>query len=80
MPIRQTSWPGMIAAAVSPSGVPRKPKSYPPLFGAKEIGSTNWNFKKGVIPDWRAMLGRWKRRRALRDQDLHLQQAGWSPR
>ncbi|WP_395015376.1 transglutaminase-like cysteine peptidase [Dongia sp.] len=35
-------------------------KTYPPLFGSKEIGSNNWNFKKGVVPDWRAMLGRWK--------------------
>jgi predicted transglutaminase-like cysteine proteinase len=35
-------------------------KNYPALFGAKEIGSANWNFKKGVVPEWRAMLGRWK--------------------
>src|SRR5262245_46551558 len=35
-------------------------RSDPPLFGAKAIGSDNWTFKKGVVPDWRAMLGRWK--------------------
>src|SRR6185436_12555860 len=35
-------------------------RSYPALFGAKEIGSANWTFKKGVVPEWRAMLGRWK--------------------
>jgi len=36
-------------------------KGYPPLFGAKEIGSANWNFNKGVVPEWKAMLGRWKK-------------------
>ncbi len=41
-------------------GAPAEAKTYPPLFGAKEIGSNNWNFKKGVVPDWRQMLGRWK--------------------
>jgi predicted transglutaminase-like cysteine proteinase len=35
-------------------------RNYPALFGAKEIGSANWTFKKGVVPEWRAMLGRWK--------------------
>lgn len=50
----------MIAAAVLASGGTAEAKSYPPLFGTKEIGSANWNFKKGVVPEWRAMLGRWK--------------------
>ena len=35
-------------------------RNYPMLFGSKEIGSANWTFKKGVVPEWRAMLGRWK--------------------
>ena len=35
-------------------------RNYPPLFGAKEIGSANWSFNKGVVPQWKAMLGRWK--------------------
>src|SRR4051794_27614671 len=35
-------------------------KSYPALFGAKEIGSTNWKFNKGIVVDWKGMLVRWK--------------------
>ncbi|WP_395016864.1 transglutaminase-like cysteine peptidase [Dongia sp.] len=49
-----------LAAALLVFGGVAEAKTYPPLFGAKEIGSNNWNFKKGVVPDWRAMLGRWK--------------------
>ena len=50
----------VIWAAILAFGGAAEAKTYPPLFGAKEIGSNNWNFKKGVVPDWRAMLGRWK--------------------
>jgi predicted transglutaminase-like cysteine proteinase len=51
---------GLAAAAVLFCAAAAEAKTYPPLFGTKEIGSSNWNFKKGVVPDWRAMLGRWK--------------------
>jgi predicted transglutaminase-like cysteine proteinase len=49
-----------IAAVLIAFGGAAQAATYPPLFGAKEIGSANWNFKKGVVPEWRAMLGRWK--------------------
>jgi predicted transglutaminase-like cysteine proteinase len=49
----------IFAAALLAGAGAAEAKTYPPLFGAKEIGSTNWNFKKGVVPDWRQMLGRW---------------------
>ena len=42
------------------ASAPAEARNYPPLFGAKEIGSANWTFKKGVVPEWKAMLGRWK--------------------
>jgi predicted transglutaminase-like cysteine proteinase len=59
MPIpRFVAWL-MIVALLLFSGA-AEAKTYPPLFGTKEIGSNNWNFKKGVVPDWRQMLGRWK--------------------
>lgn len=51
---------GWAAAALLLIGAAAEAKTYPPLFGSKEIGSNNWTFKKGVVPDWRAMLGRWK--------------------
>jgi predicted transglutaminase-like cysteine proteinase len=35
-------------------------RNYPMLFGTKEIGSANWSFNKGVVVDFKAMLGRWK--------------------
>jgi predicted transglutaminase-like cysteine proteinase len=35
-------------------------RNYPPLFGAKEIGSANWKFNKGIVVDWKGMLTRWK--------------------
>ena len=50
----------LIAAALLLFSGAAEAKTYPPLFGTKEIGSNNWNFKKGVVPDWRQMLGRWK--------------------
>ncbi len=54
---RWIAW--LTAAAVLVIGGQAEARSYPPLFGAKEIGSANWTFKKGVVPEWRAMLGRW---------------------
>jgi predicted transglutaminase-like cysteine proteinase len=59
MPIRRLVACLMAAALLLLSGA-AEAKTYPPLFGTKEIGSNNWNFKKGVVPDWRQMLGRWK--------------------
>ena len=55
---RLMTW--LMAAVLLTFGSAAEAKNYPPLFGTKEIGSNNWNFKKGVVPDWRAMLGRWK--------------------
>jgi predicted transglutaminase-like cysteine proteinase len=49
----------LLAGGLAFSG-PAEARNYPALFGAKEIGSANWSFKKGVVPEWRAMLGRWK--------------------
>jgi predicted transglutaminase-like cysteine proteinase len=43
-------------------------RSYPPLFGAKEIGSANWKFNKGIVVDWKSMLGRWKNGAACETQ------------
>ncbi|GAB2179446.1 transglutaminase-like cysteine peptidase [Dongia sp. agr-C8] len=60
MPIRRFLACLMTAAALLAFAGAAEAKTYPPLFGAKEIGSNNWNFKKGVVPDWRGMLGRWK--------------------
>jgi predicted transglutaminase-like cysteine proteinase len=59
MPIHRLVACLMAAALLLISGA-AEAKTYPPLFGTKEIGSNNWNFKKGVVPDWRQMLGRWK--------------------
>jgi predicted transglutaminase-like cysteine proteinase len=50
----------MVAVALLAFASAAEAKTYPPLFGTKEIGSANWGFKKGVVPEWRAMLGRWK--------------------
>jgi predicted transglutaminase-like cysteine proteinase len=50
----------LMAAALLAFSSAAEARTYPPLFGTKEIGSNNWNFKKGVVPDWRQMLGRWK--------------------
>jgi predicted transglutaminase-like cysteine proteinase len=55
---RWIAW--LVVAAASAWSGSAEARSYPALFGAKEIGSANWNFKKGVVPEWRAMLGRWK--------------------
>jgi predicted transglutaminase-like cysteine proteinase len=60
MPIHRFIACLLTAAALLAFGAAAEAKTYPPLFGTKEIGSNNWNFKKGVVPDWRAMLGRWK--------------------
>jgi len=48
-------------AAVFGFGGNAEARNYPALFGAKEIGSANWSFNKGVVPEWKAMLGRWKK-------------------
>jgi predicted transglutaminase-like cysteine proteinase len=34
-------------------------RSYPNLFGSKEIASQNWGVKTSAIANWRAMLQRW---------------------
>jgi predicted transglutaminase-like cysteine proteinase len=51
---------GLVAVAALVFSGHAEARSYPALFGAKEIGSANWSFNKGVVPEWKAMLGRWK--------------------
>ena len=34
-------------------------RSYPNIFGSKEIASQNWSVKNSAIVNWRAMLERW---------------------
>jgi predicted transglutaminase-like cysteine proteinase len=34
-------------------------RSYPNIFGSKEIASKNWGVKTSAIANWRAMLQRW---------------------
>lgn len=51
----------LIAVAALVLTGPAEARSYPPLFGTKEIGSANWNFNKGVVPEWKGMIGRWKK-------------------
>jgi len=34
-------------------------RSYPNIFGSKEIASRNWSVKNSAILNWRAMLERW---------------------
>jgi len=59
--IRQLSLVTAFALSLSAlGGGSATARSYPQLFGAKEIGSANWSFNKGIVIDWKAMLGRWK--------------------
>ncbi|MES1150729.1 MAG: transglutaminase-like cysteine peptidase, partial [Dongia sp.] len=41
------------------SAVPAEARSYPNIFGSKEIASKNWAVKTSAIANWRAMLERW---------------------
>jgi predicted transglutaminase-like cysteine proteinase len=38
---------------------PAEARSYPNIFGSKEIASKNWAVKTSAIANWRAMLERW---------------------
>ena len=38
---------------------PAEARSYPNIFGSKEIASQNWGVKTSAIANWRAMLQRW---------------------
>jgi len=58
--LRWIFWALVVATLAAGRAGAAEARSYPQLFGAKEIGSNNWKFNKGVVPDWRAMLGRWK--------------------
>jgi predicted transglutaminase-like cysteine proteinase len=58
------NWLQLLAAA--PLGVlvglqvqPAEARSYPNIFGSKEIASQNWGVKTSAIANWRAMLQRW---------------------
>jgi predicted transglutaminase-like cysteine proteinase len=49
----------MIAALGLLLAWPAQARSYPNIFGSKEIASTNWSVKTSAIANWRAMLQRW---------------------
>jgi predicted transglutaminase-like cysteine proteinase len=39
---------------------PAQARSYPNIFGSKEIASVNWSVKVGSVIQWNAMLKRWQ--------------------
>jgi predicted transglutaminase-like cysteine proteinase len=39
--------------------LPAEARTYPNIFGSKEIASKNWGVKTSAIAQWRAMLQRW---------------------
>jgi predicted transglutaminase-like cysteine proteinase len=49
----------MTALAVSLLATAAEARSYPNIFGSKEIASKNWSVKTSAIANWRAMLDRW---------------------
>ena len=49
----------MIAAFGLALAWPAEARSYPNIFGSKEIASQNWGVKTSAIVNWRAMLDRW---------------------
>jgi predicted transglutaminase-like cysteine proteinase len=62
------SWPRLLAGALigalalllAPPFAPRaEARSYPNIFGSKEIASQNWGVKTSAIANWVAMLQRW---------------------
>ena len=40
--------------------LPAEARSYPNIFGSKEIASQNWSVKTSAIANWVAMLQRWQ--------------------
>ena len=50
----------MLVAVLALLSAPRaEARSYPNIFGSKEIASQNWSVKNSAILNWRAMLERW---------------------
>jgi predicted transglutaminase-like cysteine proteinase len=57
------SWPRLLAAALFGAAIllpaAAEARSYPNIFGSKEIASQNWSVKTSAIANWVAMLKRW---------------------
>jgi predicted transglutaminase-like cysteine proteinase len=59
------SWPRLLTAALFfwalalLSAPEAQARSYPSIFGSKEIASQNWSVKTSAIANWVAMLKRW---------------------
>jgi len=48
------------AVVAMSAGTPAEARSYPNIFGSKEIASKNWNVPTSAIANWNAMLKRWQ--------------------
>jgi predicted transglutaminase-like cysteine proteinase len=57
------SWPRLLAAVLFGAAIllpgAAEARSYPNIFGSKEIASQNWGVKTSAIANWVAMLKRW---------------------
>jgi predicted transglutaminase-like cysteine proteinase len=51
--------PLLAAALLLLDGGPALARSYPNIFGSKEISSSNWSIHTGPIVQWNGMLKRW---------------------
>jgi len=49
----------LLVTLVLAGAVPAEARSYPNIFGSKEIASKNWSVKSSPIVNWQAMLKRW---------------------
>ena len=49
----------LFAALALLHALPAEARSYPNIFGSKEIASQNWSVKTSAIANWVAMLKRW---------------------
>ncbi|HVT53162.1 MAG TPA: transglutaminase-like cysteine peptidase [Dongiaceae bacterium] len=56
------AWPivalGILALSILGAG-PASARSYPSIFGSKEISSTNWGVHTSAVVNWMSMLKRW---------------------
>ncbi|HVO01949.1 MAG TPA: transglutaminase-like cysteine peptidase [Candidatus Cybelea sp.] len=54
----RSAW--VLAAALAVAGAaPAEARSYPNIFGSKEISSSNWGVHNNVVMNWETMLQRW---------------------
>jgi predicted transglutaminase-like cysteine proteinase len=61
--LRFAQWVAVLALAVTSTlvGVTRaEARSYPNIFGSREISSSNWSVNSTVVKNWRTMLQRWQ--------------------